>query len=219
MRANSRTHALLASHACAPGGDALPQGRFQRKSTVEPEERPGELSAAIARAKSGDHGALRYLYLRFSGNVYGLALGILHDEHEAEDVTQQVFTRVMTAIANYEERSVPFTGWLLRITQNLAIDHIRRRRSVPCEEVEPGPGRDHQRGREIAASLRSALAELPEQQRQVVVLRHVSGLSPGEIAERLGTSEDAVHGLHHRGRRRLKHALAELEAMPVVAAA
>jgi len=59
-----------------------------------------------------------------------------------------------------------------------------------------------------------ALAGLPEDQREVLVLRHVLGLSPPEIAERLGKTESSIHGLHHRGRAALKAALIELEATP-----
>lgn len=198
---------------------SLPGGRFQRKPVIDRDERPEELRAAIARARSGDGEALRYLYVRFSGNVYGYALGLVRDEHEAEDITQQVFTRVMTAIVSYEERSVPFSAWLLRITYNLSIDHMRRRRTIPCDEPHAEDDRhEEERGREIAAALRQALAELPEQQREVIVLRHFAGLSPAEIAQRLGSSEDSVHGLHHRGRRRMRRTLAQLEVVPATAA-
>jgi RNA polymerase sigma-70 factor (ECF subfamily) len=68
--------------------------------------------------------------------------------------------------------------------------------------------------RDLPEALRCALAGLPADQREVVVLRHLLGLSPGEIARRLGKSEGAVHGLHHRGRRSLKAALADLGAAP-----
>lgn len=200
-------------------GTGTGESCFTRKAKLDVDDNREELRRAVDRAKAGDREALRYLYLRFSGNVYGYALGIVADEHEAEDVTQQVFARVITAIGGYEERSVPFSAWLLRITHNLSIDLLRRRRTVPCDEPEWESGREEARGREIAAALRVALADLPDQQREVVVLRHIAGLSPGEIASRLGTSEDAVHGLHHRGRRRLKRNLADLGASPVVAAA
>ena len=62
--------------------------------------------------------------------------------------------------------------------------------------------------------LREALAELPDDQRNVLVLRHVVGLTPGEIAGRLGKSEPSIHGLHHRGRRALQRELRRLESTP-----
>ena len=206
-------------HAIATRYSGLPEGRFHRRASLDRDRRPGELSGAIARAKDGDEEALRYLYLRFAPNVYGFARGMLRDEHEAEDVTQQVFARLMTALANYEDRGVPFSSWLLRIAHNQAIDHIRRR-TVSAEDLaERVEAPDERRSRELAAALRDALEELPPVQRSVIVMRHVGGMTPGEIAERLDRSEDSVHGLHHRGRRALRRALAERDAGPMVAAA
>lgn len=172
---------------------------------------------AVDRAREGDSDALRYLYVRFAGNVYGYARSIVRDQHEAEDVTQQVFVKLMRIIDRYEPRDVPFSAWILRVTHNLAIDHLRRLRAVPCEEVRSidetaGEG-NHERSR----SLRDALASLPHEQREVLVMRHVMGLSPTEIADRLGKSEGSIHGLHHRGRGTLKAALVELEYAPATA--
>jgi RNA polymerase sigma-70 factor (ECF subfamily) len=78
---------------------------------------------------------------------------------------------------------------------------------------------DEQVGAERARCLREALEQLPEQQREVLVLRHIVGLTPGEIAKRLGRTEGSVHGLHHRGRGALRGALRELEAGPVTPSA
>ena len=197
---------------------AVDGGRFHRKTRLDKDERPGELSRVIMAAKGGDGEAIRYLYLRFKDNVYGYARSIVRDEYDAEDVTQQVFARLMTAIASYEQRAVPFSAWLLRITHNMAIDHIRRRRAIPCEEPCANRAFDDSRS-DVARALRQALNELPDGQREVVVLRHVTGLSPSEIAEHLDRSEDSVHGLHHRGRRALQQALVALDVAPVTAAA
>jgi RNA polymerase sigma-70 factor (ECF subfamily) len=171
----------------------------------------------VNAAKQGHGDGLRYLYVRFADNVYGYARSIVRDEHDAEDVTQQVFAKLMTAIARYEPREVPFSAWILRVTHNLAIDHLRRRRAVPCEEVrsvdETADESNHQRAR----SLRDALTALPADQREVLILRHIVGLSPTEIADRLGKSESSIHGLHHRGRGTLKGALTELDYAPATA--
>jgi RNA polymerase sigma-70 factor (ECF subfamily) len=198
----------------------MSQGCFQGKRTVEPETRPGEVARAVAKAKQGDRAAIRFLYLRYSGNVYGYARSIVRNDHDAEDVVQQVFTRMLTAIHGYEHRSVPFSAWLLRITHNMAIDHLRRRVPI-CDEperavVEKRPAFE---AGQLRGALRDALAELPDVQREIVVLRHFRGLSPGEIAARLGRTEDSIHGLHHRARRALKHSLSEAGAAPVTAAA
>ena len=59
----------------------------------------------------------------------------MRDEHEAEDVTQHIFAKLLTALARYEPRVVPFSAWILRVAHNAAIDHVRARRPVPIEEV------------------------------------------------------------------------------------
>ena len=61
----------------------------------------------------------------------------MRDEHEAEDVTQQIFAKLLTTIDRYEPRQVPFSAWILRVAHNAAIDHLRARRPVPLEEVRP----------------------------------------------------------------------------------
>jgi RNA polymerase sigma-70 factor (ECF subfamily) len=198
----------------------MSQGCFQGKGTLEAEQRPGEVARAVARAKQGDRAAIRFLYLRYAGNVYGYARSIVRNDHDAEDVVQQVFTRMLTAIQSYEQRSVPFSAWLLRITHNMAIDYLRRRTPI-CEEPEKVvvEERAEFEAGQLRDALRDALADLPELQREIVVLRHLGGLSPREIAERLGRSEDSVHGLHHRARRALKLALADAGATPMTVAA
>jgi len=193
----------------------MAQGCFHSKRTLEAERRPGEVARAVARAKQGDRAAIRFLYLRYADNIYGYARSIVRNDHDAEDIVQQVFTRMMTAIQGYEQRSVPFSAWLLRITHNLAIDHVRRRSRV-CEEPEEAISHDEpeHESKHLRLMLGEALAQLPPVQREIVVLRHIGGLSPKEIAERLGRTEDSIHGLHHRGRRALREALTQMGATP-----
>src|ERR671925_1669707 len=174
---------------------------------------------AVARAKQGDTSALHFLYVRFADDVCTYARSIVRDPHAAEDITQVVFTKLMKAIQKYERRDVPFAAWIIRVARNVALDHIRASRQIPLAEVRTSDQGGEQIGFERALSLREALERLPAEQREVLVLRHVGGLSPGEIADRLGKSEASVHGLHHRGRGALRAALRELEAAPVTAPA
>jgi len=174
---------------------------------------------AVARAKQGDTGALHFLYVRFADDVFAYVRAIVRDPHEAEDVTQNVFAKLMTAVLRYEEREVPFTAWILRVARNVALDHLRARRQIPVAEVRTTDVGHDQTGYERSQSLREALRRLPMEQREVLVLRHIAGLTPGEIAERLGRSEGSVHGLHHRGRGALQAALRELDAAPITARA
>ena len=124
----------------------------------------------------------------------------------------------MTAINKYEERAVPFDAWILRVARNAALDHLRAKRAIPTEEVRLTDTGRAQTGHDRGRALRQALEDLPEDQREVLVLRHIVGLSPVEIADTLDKSESSVHGLHHRGRRSLRANLTELDAAPVVAA-
>jgi RNA polymerase sigma-70 factor, ECF subfamily len=170
---------------------------------------------AVARVKQGDMDALDFLYVRFSGDVLRYVRSMVHDHHEAEDITQNVFAKLMTAIQKYEQQEVPFAAWMLRVARNAALDHMRAARRVdPCEEVRVDDD-DHARvSAELANDLRQALRQLPQGQREVVVLRHIVGLSPTEIAVALGKTESSVHGLHNRGRRTLRLALVKLGSAP-----
>jgi len=179
---------------------------------------PELVTQAVARAKSGDMSAIHFLYVRFADDVFGYVSSIVHDSHEAEDITQDVFAKMINIIHKYEPRQVPFTAWILRVSRNAALDHLRSRRQIPFEEVRTGDDGDDL-GLERSRALRDALWRLPLEQREVLVLRHLVGLTPVEIGRRLGKTEGSIHGLHHRGRSALQLALRELQAAPVVAAA
>ena len=172
---------------------------------------------AIAAAKRGDWDGIHFLYVRYADDVFAYVRSIVRDHHEAEDITQNMFAKLITAIGKYEEREVPFAAWIMRVARNATLDHLRARRQIPVEEVrvsDPGDGEPEFERRQC---LKEALATLPEEQRKVLVLRHVAGLSPAEIADRLGKTESSVHGLHHRGRATLQASLTELESAPVTA--
>lgn len=172
---------------------------------------------AVDRAKAGDRDGLHFLYVRFAPDVQRYVASFVHDHHEAEDITQNVFAKLMTAIAKYEQREVPFAAWILRVARNAALDHLRGRRAIPTEEVRVTDNGNAQTSLDRGRDLRQALEGLPEEQREVLVLRHVVGLSPTEIASTLGKTESSVHGLHHRGRRSLQANLVDLGAGPMVA--
>jgi RNA polymerase sigma-70 factor (ECF subfamily) len=180
-------------------------------------EHDGLERRAIAAAKRGEWDGIHYLYARYADDVLNYVRSIVRDHHEAEDITHNVFAKLIRAINRYEERAVPFAAWITRVARNAALDHLRARRQIPVEEVRTTDPGDKGVELERRQCLQEALADLPEEQRQVLLLRHVVGLSPPEIAERLGRTESSVHGLHHRGRARLKAALIELESAPASA--
>jgi RNA polymerase sigma-70 factor, ECF subfamily len=194
------------------------QARFRRRRIQDNSAEYQRLThEAAVRARDGDADALRFLYLRYADCVYGYVCSIVRDEHDAEDVTQHVFAKLPAALRRYEPRAAPFSAWILRVAYNAAIDHTRTRRPVPCEEVRSSDVVDDVSGRERFADLRLALDALPPEQRDVLVLRFVIGLTPREVAERMGRSEDAVHGLQHRGRRSLRREMERIEALPFAA--
>jgi RNA polymerase sigma-70 factor (ECF subfamily) len=159
---------------------------------------------AIGQARQGDSDAVHYLYAVYADDLYAFIQSIVSDPHDAEDVCQTVFARLPVILDRYEEREAAFAAWLFRVARNAALDHVRGRRQVPVEEVRANAVSDPLSDLERSVALREALDELSEDQRQVVLMRHLLGMSPGEIAERTGRSEGSVHGLHHRGRQALQ---------------
>ena len=215
-----------AKHMIDPLGSAERARKRALEGTIDPhfgfragtklddsEQTLRQTRLAVARAKEGDSDAVRYLYRQYADNVYGYVRSIVKDDHDAEDVTQHVFAKLMTVLVKYDDRGVPFFAWLLRLARNVAIDHLRVNRPTPTENVlHPDAVSPSSLDRPLA--VRDALAALPVDQREVMILRHVVGLSPGEIAERLGRSEASIHGLQHRGRRALQRELTQLGATP-----
>ncbi len=198
-----------------------PEGLPGRQALGVPLRAPQEselLARAIARAKEGDPSALHFLYVRYADDVCGYVSSIVRDRHEAEDITQSLFAKLLTKIQKYEQREVPFSAWILRVARNAALDHMRSRRMIPVEEVRTSDEGCEDVRFDRYQSLKEALERLPEEQREVLVLRHVAGLTPAEIADRMDKTESSVHGLHHRGRGALQIALRELETAPVVQA-
>jgi RNA polymerase sigma-70 factor (ECF subfamily) len=172
-----------------------------------------DVQRVVRAAQGGDRDAMRDLYEQFAPSVQ-LYVGSIVQSSDAEDVTQQVFAKLMTDLPRYRPGEAPFAAWVLRVARNLAIDHLRRSRLVPCAEVHGDSHLADDAARDCGASLRQALAGLTQDQRNVLLLRHLVGLSPGEIATQLGRTVRSVHCLHHRGRCAARVALHDLGAAP-----
>lgn len=178
----------------------------------EAEER--RLRRLVARAERGDGDAMRQLYVCLAPGVQAYVARLVVDRGDAEDVTQQVFAKLLTELWRYQPREAPFRAWALRVARNVAIDHLRRARPVPSDEVHRAHDRADEMARERRACLQEALSSLTTGQRDVLVLRHLVGLTPEEIAARLGRSVRSVHCLHHRGRAAACTALRDLGSAP-----
>src|SRR6202035_2969023 len=94
------------------------------------------------------------------------------------DITQQVFAKLTTSLARYEDRGPPFLSWLVRLARNAAIDQLRTRRAIPVADPLESQAADDGDARDRRETLRSALETLPEDQREIIVLRHLGGAAP-----------------------------------------
>jgi RNA polymerase sigma-70 factor (ECF subfamily) len=167
----------------------------------------------VRAAQRGDGAALHALYVRYAPDVEQYVARIV-PRQDAEDVTQEVFAKLLKELWRYRPGDAPFAAWVMRVARNLAIDHLRRNRMIPCDEVRSGDTSSDDAARDRAASLRVALARLTSGQRSVLLLSHLVGLTPIEIADHLGVSVRSVHCLQHRGRCAARAALGDLGAAP-----
>jgi RNA polymerase sigma-70 factor (ECF subfamily) len=162
----------------------------------------------------GDVDAARILTDRLLPRAYRHAARVLGDRTEAEDIAQEAMLRLWRAAPDWHPDGAarPRT-WLYRVTANLAVDRLRRNgRAVGLDDdvASTAPSAEAQlqdAGR--MAALDTALATLPERQRQAVVLRHIEGLGNAEIATILGIGVEAVESLTARGKRALAAVLAD----------
>jgi RNA polymerase sigma-70 factor (ECF subfamily) len=178
------------------------------------DQRPGaadeDLLAAYA---AGDPAAPRRMTERFAPLAYRLALRMLADAAEAEDVAQEAMIRLFKAAPGWRPGGAKVTSWLYRVSANLATDRSRRRRGVPLDEAaelaDGAPSAEARlTERARAEALDRALALLPERQRLALVLRHIEGLANPEIAAIMEIGTEAVESLTARGKRALRAALA-----------
>lgn len=169
--------------------------------------------ALLVLYANGDGEAARALTLRLTPRVLRLAARMLGDAAEAEDVAQEAMLRLWRIAADWRPGDAQVATWLYRVAVNLCTDRLRRRRPVNLDAVpEPEDGRASVEQDMIEAdrarALQAALDQLPERQRQAVVLRHLEGLSNPEIAEVMDIGVEAVESLTARGKRALAAALA-----------
>lgn len=151
--------------------------------------------AALARMARGDDGGLAELYDRHSRMVYSLALRILQDRAEAEDIVQEVFTQAWNQAARYDTSRGAVAAWLVMLARSRAIDRLRAKRARPDNTADQGallniPDRGLPQdvrllSAEQVKKLQTALQELPALQRVALELAYYEGLTHAEIAEKL----------------------------------
>lgn len=165
-------------------------------------------AALLLAYAQGDMDAAAVLTTRVLPRVLGQATRMLSDQAEAEDVAQEALMRLWKIAPDWRQDEAKISTWLFRVTANLCTDRLRKRRSVPLDEIaEPAdpqpsaPARIQAKSRLTALS--DALAQMPERQAQAVSLRHLEGLSNPEIAEIMDISLRSVESLTARGKRAL----------------
>jgi RNA polymerase sigma-70 factor (ECF subfamily) len=171
----------------------------------------------IQACKQGDREAFHLLYEDHKDRIYTIAFHYSGDESMARDVTQQVFLKLFTSIGQFREDS-EFTTWLYRIVANACTDeHRKRRRFVPFSpEIEvrkmtaKGSQEEAYHRRQVADSVRGAIAELTPKLRLPILLKYVEGMSYDEIAEALGISMGTVSSRLNRGHKMLARKLGHL---------
>lgn len=159
----------------------------------------------ILKAQQGDTAKIGVLFQRYHQSVFRYLYYRVNDLHIAEDLTSEVFMRMLRALPDYRFQGVSFQAWLFQIARNLSVDYFRRASSHPNVELQenlvgsdPDPAATAENSL-ASESLRKALAQLPSEQREVLVLRFILGLPITEVALVLKRSEDSVKGLQRRG--------------------
>ncbi len=190
-----------------------------------------QLATLIHQAQRRSSGALDALVDAYGARLYGYLYRLCGVHEEAEDLLQEVFVRVVRTLPDYEHDG-KFDGWIFRIATNLVRDRVRRIRRRPSTsplEADPSNSREDGGGQidladhhglvpgagvaqdEEMDALQIAIAKLPEAEREVVVLRHFSGLSFARIAELMDTPLGTALARAHRGLGKLREMMEEYE--------
>jgi RNA polymerase sigma-70 factor, ECF subfamily len=169
----------------------------------------------VDRARSGDQQALADLYDWYMPRVYRYAVARVGNSADAEDLTEEVFLKMLGAIGDFRWRNVPFSSWLFRIAHNNVATYFRKkaqRGGPPAALTEEMIDWRHDlagavEDRVTLEEVRRATAMLPDAQREVIALRFAVGLSISETAKALGKREGNVKALQHKAVARLQKLL------------
>ena len=171
--------------------------------------------ALLALYVNDDRDAARLLMHRMTPRVYRQAYRMLGDQAEAEDVAQEAMLKLWKIAPDWRQGEAKVTTWLYRIVANLCTDRLRKRRPNDSLDsvAEPEDGAasvpDQMQDQTRSFALNEALDQLPDRQKQAVVLRHLEELTNPEIAEVMGVGVGAVENLIARGKRALAGLLAK----------
>jgi len=178
-------------------------------TTTQPADRAERVPAVrvkrlVTLAQAGNRDAFEELYRLHFDRIYGYLRLSLGNRHDAEDLTNQTFIRMLESIDRFVWRQVPFSAWLFRIAHNLLVDHFRVvKRTTPEEEPEhpdmvEASAEDEAMTALSRESMLKLIGGLSTDQQQVLTLKFGFDFANAEIAAILGKSEGAVKALQHR---------------------
>lgn len=181
----------------------------------------------MLRVRGGDRDAFRELFEKYHRSIVNFAFHFVGNRQRAEELAQDVFLQIHKAAPRYEPQA-KFTTWLYRIATNACLnerrrpEHRFRKRPLEHQTEDPGeraeiafpdhtaiPGDSALAGRQLEAKIRTVLADLPPNQRAALLMSRVEGMSYGEVAEAIGTSESAVKSLVFRATATMRKELGE----------
>ena len=231
----AKSESAMAVSRAGSGGDAQPTGQSSGRARLTPQElearaqQRAEDDELIRAAQKGERSAFDTLVRRYDRSVLRLALHMLGNEEDAQDVHQEAFIKAYRHLSNFRFECSFYT-WLYRIVTNLCLDQLRRRKSrredpgtvldaageemdlmanVQDERAGADPARELERKHQYAA-IQSALAELTPRERTVFELKHYQGLKLRTIGEMLATTEETAKNTLFRATRKLRARLAEV---------
>lgn len=177
------------------------------QSDVSTVERPID-DALIRRIADGDMDALRTLYDHVRGGVFGLALSIVKNTHDADDILQETFLKIYAHAGEYKPQGKPL-AWVFTIARHLALDKLRQ--SSRTQPLDSGLAVDGQAitDADDRLLLEALLGTLPDEEKQILILHAVSGMKHREIAGVLGLPLGTVLSKYHRAVKRLKSIVKE----------
>jgi RNA polymerase sigma-70 factor (ECF subfamily) len=189
------------------------------------------LERLVLKAKAGDPWAFGRIFDEFNEPIHRFIASRVDRPSDAEDLTQLVFVKALEALPRYEQRGIPFGGWLFRLARNTIIDHARTRH-LHAELDEAADRATDEAGPEQMVLLRQdldavtrALKTLTDEQREAIELRFFAGLTAREAAEAMGKQEGTIRGLQFRAIAALRRSLGmdldvgpDLEQLPGEAA-
>ena len=184
-----------------------------------------EVSDLVMKAQGGDQSSFALLYERFFDQIFRYVSFKTGSLTEAEDITGEVFVRMIESIHRFKWQGHPFSSWLFRIAHNLIVDYFRKKGKkalVPLEgaaENLPSAQVDVDGRLDIELAMyeiRGAMKGLTDLQREVISMRFAGGLSVAETARAIGKKDNAVKALQHAGLKKLRKMLVAEDSLPVL---